>query len=453
MINYIIVSSISLGLLLLVYLIVLRRAKLFHFNRYFLLSAIIFSLTAPFYQIELQMPSSSIIEGLIQVNNQLDVANTIGNQELSIGSKKLEYFNYGTLIFYTYLIITLFMLIRFSRNLNRLIQLTKHKGPILKGMQSILMQKNTKPFSFFNYLFIGQDDLSEIQNNDAVITHEKAHAIQKHSIDILFIEFIHSIIWFNPILIIYKKAIRLNHEFLADDFVTNNQSPHLYLNQLLNFTNTFTSNPLSSGFSYINIKNRIKMIHQSKTTTMRKTMQISTSLILAFVIISLCSFKPSKIQKIGLNNSITEIAWRNVEAKAPYLLPIEKDKITKISSHYGMRYNPLVKKRKMHTGIDIIAPQGTPIIATSDGTVEKAKFDKGYGNHIKIKHNHNFQSMYAHLSSLNVVAGQKVKAGDIIGIIGNSGKSIGIHLHYEIIKDGEKVDPINYFEYDIEPKE
>jgi len=127
----------------------------------------------------------------------------------------------------------------------------------------------------------------------------------------------------------------------------------------------------------------------------------------------------------------------------PSILPIAGD--FKITSPYGMRMHPIHKVKKMHTGIDIPAPHGTPIIATSDGTVLKVEDKKtGYGKLIVIQHDSTYQSHYAHLSEINVEIGQTVKKGEVIAKIGSSGAAVAPHLHYEVIENGRKVNPENF---------
>lgn len=117
-----------------------------------------------------------------------------------------------------------------------------------------------------------------------------------------------------------------------------------------------------------------------------------------------------------------------------------------VTSGFGMRMHPVLKTKKLHRGIDFKVPIGTPIYATSDGTIEKVvDGTDGYGKHLKIKHDENYQTLYAHLSKFNVKEGDKVKKGDIIAYSGNTGKSMKPHLHYEVKKDGKPVDPEDYF--------
>jgi murein DD-endopeptidase MepM/ murein hydrolase activator NlpD len=115
-----------------------------------------------------------------------------------------------------------------------------------------------------------------------------------------------------------------------------------------------------------------------------------------------------------------------------------------VTSSFGPRTHPLLKKKMKHNGIDLKAPEGTPILATASGRVETATYEKRYGYHIILRHDSIYQTMYAHLSEILVEEGQIVDLGDTIGKVGSSGQSVGPHLHYEVIKDGKYDDPEKY---------
>ena len=114
-----------------------------------------------------------------------------------------------------------------------------------------------------------------------------------------------------------------------------------------------------------------------------------------------------------------------------------------------MRKDPIHNTQKKHTGVDFIAKQGTEVLATADGVIDLAEFADNYGNHIMIKHDAEYSSHYAHLLDINVKNGTKVRIGDVIGRVGSTGQSTGDHLHYEVIKNKEKVDPADYFQYEL----
>ena len=138
-------------------------------------------------------------------------------------------------------------------------------------------------------------------------------------------------------------------------------------------------------------------------------------------------------------------------AAIPAIRPLKN--MYTITSGFGKRYHPILKTLRNHTGIDIAAPKGTPIYATADGTVSRENPGSGYGICVLLNHGYSYQTLYAHMSKAAVRPGQKVKRGQLIGYVGSSGMSSGTHLHYEVIKNGQPVNPIYYFYIDITPEE
>jgi len=137
----------------------------------------------------------------------------------------------------------------------------------------------------------------------------------------------------------------------------------------------------------------------------------------------------------------------------PSIQPISNKDLKRIASGFGMRMHPIHKIMKMHAGLDFTAPIGTEIYATGDGVVELAKWNAGYGRCVVINHGFGYKTKYAHCKKLNCRKGQKIKKGEIIAFLGNTGQSSGPHLHYEVIKNNVKVNPVNYFFNDLSPEE
>ena len=134
----------------------------------------------------------------------------------------------------------------------------------------------------------------------------------------------------------------------------------------------------------------------------------------------------------------------------PAIQPIANKDLERTASGWGYRIHPIYKIRKFHYGIDFTAPTGTEIYVTGDGVVEKIdRSQRGYGNSIIINHGYGIKTIYGHMNAFNVKQGQKVKRGDVIGFVGNTGLSTAPHLHYEVERNGEKVNPINYFFNDL----
>ena len=138
----------------------------------------------------------------------------------------------------------------------------------------------------------------------------------------------------------------------------------------------------------------------------------------------------------------------------PAIQPVSNKDLSRIASGYGYRIHPIYKTRKLHAGMDFSAKTGTEIYATGDGIISKVKRSRrGYGNHIKINHGFGYETLYAHMSKYIVKRGQKVKRGEIIGYVGNTGTSVAPHLHYEVHKDKIKINPVNFYYNDLSPEE
>ena len=136
----------------------------------------------------------------------------------------------------------------------------------------------------------------------------------------------------------------------------------------------------------------------------------------------------------------------NLLAAIPAIQPIRNENLKQIASGFGYRSDPFTKVRKFHEGMDFSAKTGTPIYVTGDGVVERAdNTASGYGNHIVVRHGFGYETLYGHLSKYKCRAGQQVKRGDIIGYVGSTGRSEAPHLHYEVHKGGEVVNPLNFY--------
>jgi murein DD-endopeptidase MepM/ murein hydrolase activator NlpD len=141
-------------------------------------------------------------------------------------------------------------------------------------------------------------------------------------------------------------------------------------------------------------------------------------------------------------------------ACTPAIQPVSNKDLSRIASGFGYRIDPVYKTTKFHAGLDFAAPQGTPIYATANGTVETAgNTGNGYGNHVVINHGYGYQTLYGHMFRVKVRSGQRVKRGEIIGWVGSTGKSTGPHCHYEVHRNGDPVDPVYYFYNDITPEQ
>lgn len=142
-------------------------------------------------------------------------------------------------------------------------------------------------------------------------------------------------------------------------------------------------------------------------------------------------------------------------ARMPAIMPIAKQSCRMVSG-FGMRYHPILHYRRMHTGVDLSAQPGTPVHATAEGRVTTAGRGEGLGGYgicVVVDHGYGFKTLYAHLQDVKVSTGQRVSRGTVVGTVGRTGLAQGYHLHYEVIQNGQKVNPVYYFFNDLTPEE
>lgn len=154
-------------------------------------------------------------------------------------------------------------------------------------------------------------------------------------------------------------------------------------------------------------------------------------------------------------DEITKLAKKKEKllAAIPAIMPVKNEDLKHMASGYGMRMHPILKILKMHNGMDFSSPIGTEVYATGDAVVKKASRGTGFGNLIILNHGFGYQTYYAHLSGYNVKVGEHVKRGEVIGYVGNTGLSTGPHCHYEVHKNGQVINPINFYHGDLTAEE
>jgi len=200
--------------------------------------------------------------------------------------------------------------------------------------------------------------------------------------------------------------------------------------------------PFEKRNPWFDLKTRYDSIAPNETMKLLMNIDLKTNLLL---------LKLSEGRKSL--DTLLHLAERKSDMLAciPAIRPI-KD-MYNVTSGFGVRMHPILKVWRRHEGVDITAPRGTPVYATADGVISRKQAQSGYGMSIIIEHGYSYETLYAHLSKRAVKPGQKVKRGELIGYVGNTGFSLGSHLHYEVWKSGNPVNPVHYFVSDITPEE
>ncbi|MFT7164652.1 MAG: hypothetical protein ACI9CZ_001232 [Flavobacterium sp.] len=296
MIDFIIKSTLSLSVLLAVYHILLEKEKIHQFNRFYLLFSLVFSFSIPFITIEVVQESISPLIGKATIKP--------GEPTIAVIEDSMNYWLVS--LWGIYAIVSSVLITRFIRNIRKLTSRIK-SNPVIdyKNSKLVLLKEKILPHTFLDTIFINETDYHNRKIEAELYTHELIHVTQKHTLDILFIETLKMLFWFNPIFIFYKKAIQLNHEFLADEKVVKsyNNVP-FYQNLLLSVANANSNYYLASNLNYSITKKRLIMM--TKTTSASRSMLKKLVLIPLFTSIVFLSCA-KKVEKEESAQSPTEL--------------------------------------------------------------------------------------------------------------------------------------------------
>jgi bla regulator protein BlaR1 len=260
MIIYLLKSASCLALLILFYHLVLEKEKMHDFNRFYLLGSILFSFLAP-----LTTFTTYIKQGIINAKVVLTANTYTGNSVLVVEENIL---NYSHILISLYGLISALFFLRFGLNLFKIIQKIKlHKKIKLDNARLILVEDEILPHTFWNYIFINKTAYEQGRIEKELFTHELTHVTQKHTLDVLIIELLQAVFWINPLFIFLKKAVQLNHEFLADENVIHQHKNTLqYQHLLLNKAAWNNKYYLASNLNYSLTKKRLKMMTKQSSS-------------------------------------------------------------------------------------------------------------------------------------------------------------------------------------------
>ncbi len=259
------------GLLLMVYFLFLEKEKMYRFNRFYLLVSIAVALVAPSitFQISKNSPLQPVNEFVIPTANLKPDAIVLDGKAPLVNDT-VKHYDIDQILILAYLIIASVLLFLFIRSL--ISMYSKIRGEeyiIYKGSKLILIEENLTPHSFFNYIFLNKTEFEKGSIEPEILYHELSHIKQRHTIDVLLIELAVVFLWFNPFIYLYRKAIKLNHEFLADEGVIKQfQNTHAYQYLLLSKSGMQKAYAVTSQFNFSPIKKRLIMI--TKNTSPKK---------------------------------------------------------------------------------------------------------------------------------------------------------------------------------------
>ncbi len=424
-------SSSILLLFLLSYYLFLRKETFFNGNRLFLISGLMVAIVLPFITIT----KTILVAPAPLVQNDLYMI-----EEIATNANSTASFNWTSLILTIYLLGALYFAVKLLIQLSTIKKIKKTSDIIEDdNFYHVKTKKQISPFSFFKHIFYfpKQFEGTELRT---IIEHEKVHARELHSIDILLTEILFIILWFNPIIWFYRIIIKQNLEFLADaktcalDQDKKNYQ-YLMLKQALGNHNISIANPFYNSI----IKKRIVMLNQNQSKSINR---LKLLLVLPFLGLFLFGFNTKEVLKFS---EPTRAETPLAEELPEFISPLKQEDIERVT--FGFGETNTATGVKFHNGIDLVGRAGKNVMASADGIVKKATENEENGNYVVIEHSEGYSTKYMHLRDRNVTPGEKVSSGKTIGHVGNTGKSTGPHLHFEILKKDKPVNPASFIPF------
>ena len=453
LILYLIKVIIIQGIFFSMYWLFFRKSTWHAVNRALLLLSIALSFVIPF--LELPIIDGAGVSEAVPENVVINWFSSVPMETTYLVEPitQQDGFSYVWLLPWLYGGISFLLIVRSFVYLLTLRKLKGQSESIPQRGYTLYKISHSRPFSFLKDVFMPRS-LFGSNAFRQVLEHECVHVSRYHSVDRLVLDFVVSLFWFNPFIYCYRSALIEIHEYEADAGVLKTyQDPVLYQEILFSQLQSAHGSGLVSHFNFQMIKKRIVMMNkQKKRTGWVYLLMLPVTLVTLFAFSSKEAMRPLNEVRdeissfIGPMGNMAKPKYPKFqENDEPSVLPLKESEKFRMSSGFGMRMHPVEKVMKMHLGVDFACAIGTEVIATADGTVSEIRDDpNGYGKLIILDHGNGFETYYGQLSEFKVEEGDAVKRNQIIGLSGNSGMSTGPHLHYEVLKDGENVDPVNY---------
>lgn len=413
----------------------LRRSTFFVFNRVYLLAGLALSFVIPLLRIS--VPAAVpwfdwTLAAEVHAPETAAAAVPLSGPEFVPAAP----FPIWKLLAGIYLTGCFLFLVRFISSFFRIARLKRSAEPLGSGRWRVRRTEGTAAFSFFRTIFLPRSGSGPL-----VLEHEKVHVRQGHTVDLLFMETAVLLLWFNPFVFLYRRTLKLNHEYLADDRIVRREGGvENYLECILEQIGAGHPEHLVHAFGSRSLKKRIHMMTKNKTPRRYAWTYLLALPLLAALTLAFASYAQTPVLEPFAQQSAVIVTQNTApDEYTPSIFPVDKSRI-RSTGQYGTVRNG----SSLHTGVDYAASVGTEVFATASGEVTESSHDGNRGNYVIIRHSPEHSTFYSHLEKSTVKPGDRVRKGEIIGTVGNTGRSTGNHLHYEVRKYGNHVDPTGY---------
>lgn len=458
LIIYLIKAFLIQGFFFLAYWVFLRKSKRHTANRLFLLSGLLLSFCMPFLDINL-LPDAQVINQDNPVNIWLlESSSSLSSFELIPVSPSHE-LSFFIILPLLYLAVILFKVIKSAGFILALRRLKKNSTLIIKPDYRLFRTKEGVSFSFFSNIFIPERSFGSKEFH-SILLHEEIHVRNFHSIDRLLLNALSMVFWFNPLIHLFRKELILIHEYQADEGVIRGLKNALdYQEVLFAQVQPEMTTALANHFNLGMMKSRIIMLNKEGKGKLRNYFLLIPTLLTLMLIVSSWKLKTDGLvtgelaEILEIEESLKVLDKEGPAKDIPSIMPLKTTGKVKMTSGFGNRTDPISHEVKKHKGADFSCELGTQVLATANGIVKTViRQNFGHGNMVILNHPNGFETKYAQLQEILVEEGEQVKQGQCIALSGNSGRSTGPHLHYEVLQSGEHVDPLPYIK-DYEPGE
>lgn len=432
---YLVQATAVFSIFYLVYAVCLRKLTFHGMNRLVLLLVLPIASILPLLAIIAPSLTSKIIA--VPLFDQLSSETMKLPLQLVAQPLVESSIDYITILSVIYWLVFSIFIIRLLITAKNVFVLRKNAIIKEKDGYQLVFTDVSETFSYFNWIFIPREKFETLDLE--ILEHEKVHVRFKHSWDVLLAEVYIAFFWFNPLLYFYRKSLKSIHEFQADTAVLQSGVKiSQYMKVLLQSMKVYKPNNLYNYFNQPILKKRVSMMTKPSSNRFAKLIYL---LLVPICVCLVSAFTaPTMVHQEYLQLLDVSVPQPNT----PALFPIKNGTKEDITAKFGSVGTHKLNKGRFHGGIDIRAKIGIPVLATADGVISKASMEGDWGNLIIITHAEGYETWYAHLDRFETFKNKAIKKGDVIGYVGNSGKSTGPHLHYEVRKNGKRKNPLDY---------